>query len=178
MEIIKALEELKGLIERPRQFLGLTFGLNKDECVLLIRKIHAGLPEAVKQAEQITKEGERILHSAQQEAQLTLNRAQAESGRLMEASEREAARTLEQARAERERLVSESEVLRAAKAEAERLKAEAEAEATNLRRQADEYALDILTRIEGVISKALMSVERGKQEIARSSDSSRAGSPK
>lgn len=178
MEVIKALEDLKERIERPRQFLGITMGMNKDECALLIRKIHAGLPEAIKQAEQITKESDRILNTSKQEAALTLNRAQSESKRLIEASEREAARTLDQARAERERLISESEVLKAAKAEAERIRADAATEAARLKRNADEYVLDILTRIENVVSKALASLERGKEEVMRTSVSGRTESPR
>lgn len=178
MEVIKALEDLKERIEKPRQFLGITFGLNKEECILLIRKIHAGLPEAIKEAEKITQESDRIVGSAKEDATLTLERAQAESKRLLEASEKEAARTLDQARIERERLISENEVLKAAKSEAERLKSDAEAEAARLKRSADEYTLDLLTRVEGVISKAMASVERGKQEVLRTTQAGKTASPR
>jgi hypothetical protein len=88
---------------------------------------------------------------------------------LTEAAEKEAARIMDQAKIERDRLLSENEILKVAKAEAERIRAEADAEAAKVKRGADEYAMDLLVRMEGVASKALASIERGKQELGRGS---------
>lgn len=173
IEIIKSLEELRELIEKPRQFLGVSIGLNKEECVLLIRKIHSQLPDAIKEAEQTLREKEKIKDSAQLDAHLTLERAKADGSRILELAEREAERILEESRIERERLIHESEILKAAKQEAEQIRAECQSEAMRVRRSADEYALDVLIRLENVVNKVLSTIERGKVELQRASSSTR-----
>ncbi|MCH8274281.1 MAG: hypothetical protein IH851_05775 [Armatimonadetes bacterium] len=169
MEIMNALEQLRERIERPKQFLGVTFGLNKEQCALLIRRIHASLPEQVKEADRITRESERITSAAKEEGQMTLERAKSESRRLVEAARSEAGRMLEQAKLEREKMLAESEILKLAKTEAEQTRSEAEAAAAKLRRNADDYALDVMIRLENVVSKVMGTVERGKAELQRSS---------
>lgn len=167
MEIVKLLDQLKEELERPRQFLGLTFGMNRDECAVLLRRIHNALPDEVKEAQKITRDAERLTSAASENARTVLERAKAEGVKLMDAARKEAERTLEQARIERERLTNEHEVLKAAKSEAERTRGEAEQEAVRLRRSADDYALDVLTRLESNLAKALSAVERGKSDLQR-----------
>lgn len=167
MEVLKALEELKEKIEKPKQFLGMTFGLNKEECALLIRRIHNLLPEQVKEAEKITSQVEKLISTAQQDANHATERAKSESSRLTEEAKKEADLVVEQAKIERERMLSENEILKAAKVEAEQIRATSEAEATRLRRSADDYALDVLSKLEGVITRAASNIERGKAELQR-----------
>ncbi len=168
LEVLKTLEELRHEIERPKQFLGLTFGLNKEKCTLLIRRILANLPDDLKRAEQIVREVEKITASAQHEAQLTLSRASADAQRALEVAKQEAQKILQSAHAERERLVSEHEVLKIAKREAEETRREAETTAERLKRSADEYARDVLVRLEAIISKVMGTIEKGKADLERS----------
>jgi cell division septum initiation protein DivIVA len=169
MEIYKALDELKEHLEKTRQLFGITLGLNKDECAVLLRKIHAMLPEQVKEAAVITRDSERIVVSAREDAQMTLERAKSEAEKLLEAARREADRMMEQTKIEREQMLGENEILRLAKEQAGQIQADAEAEATRVRRGADDYALDVLTRLEGNVSKIMAAIERGKSELERSS---------
>lgn len=178
MEITKALEELRENIESPKQFLGITFGLNKEECAVLIRRIHALLPEQVKQASAITRESERIVGTAREDATVTLERARAEAEKVLETSRKEAQRIIEQAAVERDRAVSESEIMKMAKQQAEHVKRESEEEAARLRRGADDYALEVLMRLESVVGKVMATIERGKSEIDRPQQAAVAGRPK
>jgi cell division septum initiation protein DivIVA len=167
MEIVRALEDLRKHIEEPKSFLGLTVGLNKEECAVLIRRIHALLPEQVKQAAQITRESEKIVDSAKTDATMTLERAKSEAERTVADAKREADRVLEAARAERERMVADNEILKLAKQHAEQVTTSAESEAAKLRRSADDYAMDVLLRLENVVGKVMSTIERGKGEMQR-----------
>lgn len=167
MEIVRALDDLREHIERPKQFFGLTFGLNKEECAVLIRRIQALLPEQVKQADQMMRQSERIVGSAKEDASMALERAKSEADKTVQAARKEAERLLEQAQLERDKMLSDNEILRLAKQEAERLKGESEEEAARLRRGADDYALDVLFRLENVVGKVMTTIERGKGEMQR-----------
>ncbi|MCL6623808.1 MAG: hypothetical protein K6T17_04210 [Fimbriimonadales bacterium] len=173
LEVLRILEELRHEIERPRQFLGLTFGLNREKCALLIRRILATLPDDLKRAEQIVHEVERLTASAKHEAQLTLDRAATDAQRTLEVAKQEAQKILQSAQAERERLVSEHEVLKIAKREAEETRKEAETHATRLKQSADEYARDVLIRLESILNKVMGTIEKGKAELERSLPSER-----
>lgn len=167
MEVVRALEELREHIESPRQFLGITFGLNKAECAVLIRRIHALLPEQVKQAAVITRESERIVDSAKEDATMTLERAKSEAARIVEEARREAEKIFQQAQAERDKMLNQNEILRLAKDQAEKVRGDAEQEAARLKRSADDYALDVLARLETSVSKVMGAIERGKSELQR-----------
>ncbi len=167
MEVLKALEELKEKIENPKQFLGMTMGLNKEECALLIRRIHNLLPDSIKEAEKVTAQAEKLIGTAQMDAEHAIEKAKSDVSRITEEAQKEANRILEQAKLERERLLSENEILKAAKSEAEQIRNATDAEATRLRRSADDYAMDVLSRLENVITKAAANIERGKAELQR-----------
>ena len=167
MEIVDALHELKKYVEEPKQFLGITFGLNKDECTTLLRRIENLLPEQVKKATAITRESERIVGSAKEDASLALERARAEAEKMIAEAKKEAGRIVDQAHADREKLIHESEILKLAKTHAGRTRADAETEAARLKRGADDYALDVLFRLESVVGKVMATIERGKSEMQR-----------
>lgn len=167
MEIVNALDDLRKYIEEPRQFMGITFGLNKGEGAVLLRRIQTLLPEQVKQATAITRESERIVGSAKEDASAAVDRARAEGEKLISEARKEAARIVEKAQSEREKLIHESEILKLAKTHAANLRAEAEAEAVRLKRGADDYAVDVLFRLESVVGKVMSTIEKGKSEMER-----------
>jgi cell division septum initiation protein DivIVA len=177
MEVLNTIDSLREMLEKPKQFMGITFGLNREECILMLRKIHAQLPDDMKEAEKIKRDSERIVDSAKDDAHLTLERARGEANRLIDAAKREGERILDEARIERERMLNESEVLKAAKEEAEAILSEAQTEAARMKRGADEYAFEVLLRLENVAGKIMSTIERGKQEIQKTAGSPRQGSP-
>lgn len=168
MEVIKALEELRQHLESTRQFLGITLGLNKEECAVILRKLHALLPEEIRQAAQIRDEANRVLNTAKQGAETIENRARIEAQHVIDAARKDAEQTLQRARMEQDRMLNENEILRIAKAEADKTRAAAETEANRLRREADQYAHDVLTKLENVVSRVLGTVEKGRSELHRS----------
>src|SRR5437762_13438701 len=107
MEVVRALEDLREHIERPRQLFGITFGLNKEECAVLLRRIQALLPAEVKQADQMMRHTERIVDTAKGDATSTLERAKIEAEKLVQSARKEAERLLEQARSEERRVGKE-----------------------------------------------------------------------
>jgi cell division septum initiation protein DivIVA len=160
------LENLNDLIDKkPKYFGPLCWGLNRDEAAMQIAKIRASLPQEVKQAATVTRESERIVESAREDANLTLEKALREGERLLQEARTEAERLLEQARIEQQRLVADSEVLKIAKAQAEEVRNDATRDALQMRRGAEDYAHDLLTQLEGVIGKIMATVENGKQTI-------------
>ena len=94
------------------------------------------VPEEIKQARRINQEREKILAQAQTEAN----------------------RLVSQAQERVERLVSEDSVLQVAEQRAHEIVARAQEEAEDVRRGADEYALDMLDRLDAELNRVRSSV--------------------
>lgn len=167
LDILRMLETLQEEIDRPKSFGPIIWGLNRDELSMQIMKIRASLPQELKQAASLTRESERIMDAAKQDATATTDNARREGERIMVEAKKEAERLMEEARLHQERLVGESEILKLAKSQAEEIRNGAEREAQQLRRGAENYAFNLLNHLEGVTSKMLGSIESGKSEIQR-----------
>lgn len=166
MDILRLLDELKEMtVDRPRTFVGLTVGLDKDEINMLIAKIRASLPQEVKQAVQTVRESERIVDSAKEDASMTIETARRESERMLTESKAEAEKIIEHAKAQQDRMVHESEILKLAKAQSEEVRSVADRDSVQIRRGAENYALDVLSQLETVVGRVMTAIERGKNEI-------------
>jgi vacuolar-type H+-ATPase subunit E/Vma4 len=97
------------------------------------------VPEEVRAAKRINSEGERIIEKAQEEA------------------ERIVARSQEQAAF----LIDERGLTQQAELESRRIIGQAEADADDVRRGADEYAVSVLVGLEGEVVKTLQSIKKG-----------------
>jgi cell division septum initiation protein DivIVA len=168
VDILRLLENLNELVERPKSFGPVTWGLNKEEIAMQIAKIKASLPNELKQAVQTVRESERIVDSAREDATMTLEAGRKEADRILGEARKEAEKIVEHARVQQERMIHESEILKLAKAQSEEIRNSADREAVQMRRGAETYAYDVLNQLEGVISKVMNAVERGKNEIDRS----------
>jgi cell division septum initiation protein DivIVA len=168
MDILRMLEQLQEMaVERPRSFMGLTWGLNKDDISMQISKVRASLPNELKAAVQISRESERIVDTARVDATVTLDNAGKEAERTLAEARREAELIVEQARLQQERMVSESELLKLAKAQSEEIRNSAERDSREIRRGAENYAYQMLAQLETVIGKVAGVIDQGKQEIDR-----------
>lgn len=155
-------------VERPRTVVGpLVWGLEKEEVAMQIAKIRASLPSEVKQAATVTRESERIVETAREDAEQTRSNAEREAERIVAEAKAEAERLIEAAKLEQQRLVAENEILKIAKAQSEEIRTAADKEALSLKRNAEDYAYDVLSKLEGVVGKAMSAIERGKAEVAR-----------
>jgi hypothetical protein len=104
--------------------------------------------------------------AARADAANILESARKESERIQNDARTEAERSLEQARLQQERMLAESEILKLSKAQSEEIRASADRDAMGMRRGAEQYAYDVLTKLEGVVGKAMANIERGKSEVA------------
>jgi vacuolar-type H+-ATPase subunit H len=97
------------------------------------------VPEEVRAAKRINSEGERIIEKAQEEAERIVARAQEQAAFL----------------------IDERGLTQQAEAESRRIIGEAEDDAEDVRRGADEYAVNVLVGLEGDVVKTLQSIKKG-----------------
>jgi cell division septum initiation protein DivIVA len=168
MDILRILDDLQEMIDRPRTILGMTFGLDKDEVTMQIAKVRASLPQELKQAAVTVRESDRIVETAREDATMTLEASRKEAERILQEARTESERILEQAKLQQERLVAESEVLKLSKSQAEEVRNSAERESVQMRRGAEKYAFDVLVQLETVVGKVMTTIDRGKAEMSRS----------
>ena len=113
---------------------------SSDRLLDLIEKLRASLPEEVSRAKAVTKEKDRLLEQAKEQA----------SAILQEAS------------ATKTQLLSDNEVVRQAQA----MLTDAEKRARDILRGADEYADQVLAALDGHLATALAEVHKGRQALA------------
>ncbi len=167
IDVLRLLDNLNSLAEKPRTFLGVTLGFNRQEFQIQIDRIKGSLPRDVKDASNLLRETERVMEAAEDEANRIVDQGRREAARAIEEANQEATRILEHARVTQQQMVSEAEVLKLAKAQAEELRKYAENEAALLRRDADAFAYQTLDNLEAVVSKVMSTVERGRAELDR-----------
>ena len=167
-DVFALLEELQLLAtEDPRTILGrLTYGLDKQEISLVISKIKSSLPSELKNAAINVKETEKLKEQAGSDAAAALVRAKEDGLKIMDEAHERALQIIQQAKDEREILISQSEVLKLSKAQAEEIRNSAEREAAQTRRGADQYALDVLSKLETTIDKVSGHVKASRSELS------------
>jgi cell division septum initiation protein DivIVA len=97
------------------------------------------VPEEVRAAKRINSEGERIIEKAQEEAERIVARAQEQAAFL----------------------IDERGLTEAAQEESRRMLVRADADAHEIRRGADEYAVSVLVGLEGDVVRTLQSIKKG-----------------
>lgn len=165
------LEQLNELVEKPTKVGPMYFGLDKEEITMHIAKIRASLPNELKNAAQTVRESERIVESAREDATLTVENGRKERDRVLAEARAEAERIVEAARIQQERMIAESEIMKLAKAQSEEIRSSADRDAVQTRRGAEKYAHDVLLQLETVVGKVMTTIERGKSEMERPTDS-------
>jgi hypothetical protein len=139
-DIIFLVERLESIIANGKR-LPLTNNVVIDQAAALglIDELRVAVPEEVRAAKRINSEGERIIEKAQEEAERIVGRAQEQAAFL----------------------IDERGLTQQAEAESRRIIAEAEGDAEDVRRGADEYAVNVLVGLEGDVVKTLQSIKRG-----------------
>ncbi len=113
--------------------------VDQNAALGLVDELRAAVPEEVRAAKRINSEGERILEKAQEEAERIIARAQEQAAFL----------------------IDERGLTQAAEEESRRIIERAERDADEIRRGADEYAVNVLVGLEGDLVKTLASVKKG-----------------
>jgi len=127
--------------------------LDAGEMVEILDRIRVLLPDELKQARMITREYQRILQDAEQQAK----------------------RIIDQAHDEKSKLAHESEVVKEAQVHAEDIIRQAEEMARQIREGATDYALDILSRLEGNLSHVLEELKSGQVQLRDLQQKNRSG---
>jgi F0F1-type ATP synthase membrane subunit b/b' len=113
--------------------------VDQNAALGLIDELRVAVPEEVRAAKRINSEGERILEKAQEEAERIIAKAQEQAAFL----------------------IDERGLMQMAETESRRIVANAEADAADIRRGADEYAVNVLVGLEGDVVKTLQSIKKG-----------------
>lgn len=140
IDIIFLVERLESIVANGKR-LPLTNNVVIDQATALdlIDQLRVAVPEEVRQAKRVNQESDRILEKAQEEADRIVARAQEQAAFLIE----------------------ERELTRAADVRSQEIIADGHRDADEIRRGADEYAANVLVRLEGECVKALQSIRHG-----------------
>jgi cell division septum initiation protein DivIVA len=154
VDLERLIDDLESRVESSKQILNHAVWVDLDEFFELTRRLKANLPDEIKRATRVSREGNRIVEDAREEARRMLNESRAEAERLV--------RT---ARAEAEHLLETGEIQRMATERATQLVAHAEQRAEQVRRGANAYAREVLANLEAAATRIIEAVEEGKQQL-------------
>jgi len=140
MDILHLVDRLEELFNESRPiWLTHSVIVDEDRMLDLIDQMRVAIPEEVKKAQQVLSQRDRILAQAQEEAN----------------------RTLTLAREKSEALVEQSQITQAAKVRATEIEDQAGIESEKARREADNYVIDTLARLEAHLERAINQARNG-----------------
>jgi cell division septum initiation protein DivIVA len=117
--------------------------VDEDRVLEIIDQMRVSIPEEVKKSQQVLAQRDRILAQAQEEA----------------------ARTVQLAKEKADQLVSREALAQSAQAKSEQILGAARADAEQIRAEADDYTLDVLTKLEAELVKSLSQARNGIAKI-------------
>jgi cell division septum initiation protein DivIVA len=140
MDILHLVDRLEEILNQARP-LPFTHNVIVDEerILDLIDQMRMAIPEEVKKAQQLLAQKDRMMAQAQEEANRTLSIAREKSDQL---TERDA-------------------IVQAAQARADQIIAQARLDIEGVKREADDYVVDTLTRLEMELDRYLTQVRNG-----------------
>ncbi|MEJ5314020.1 MULTISPECIES: ATP synthase F0 subunit B [Anaerolinea] len=144
MDILHLVDRLEELFNESRPFpLTHSVLVNEDRMLDIIDQMRVSIPEEIKKAQQILAQRDRILAQAQEEAN----------------------RTIALAREKSEQLVARDSIVAEAQARAEQIIEQAHIDAAAIRKEADDYVLESLTRLEAELERILTQVRNGVRTL-------------
>jgi uncharacterized membrane-anchored protein len=152
VDIVDALEELVGSGRRLPFTPSVV--VNEEEILELVDRIRVALPDDLRSAR----------HTLDERAQM-LERAEREVAEVTGRADEEAARAVREAQAQAASLVEEHTIVRSATEQAHTVVADAERHAAAQRRAADDYAHEVMQRLEEQLERYLATVREGLQTL-------------
>jgi cell division septum initiation protein DivIVA len=119
----------------------------------ILDQMRISIPDAVRRADRLTREREKTIAHAQEEAERVVSIAHNEMAQL----------------------TAEHSILLAAQEQSDAIRADAEREAEEIRRGADEYAFDMLCSLEQELRRSLTIVENGIRLIQNDQEAGTSG---
>lgn len=140
MDILHLIDRLEELFNesRPIPFTH-NVVVDEDRMLDLIDQMRVAIPEEVKKAQQIINQRDRIMAQAQEEANRTVNMAREKS----------------------EQLVERDSVAQVAHLKADEIIAQAHVDADKIRREAEDYVVETLARLEMQLERSIQQVRNG-----------------
>ena len=144
MDILHLIDRLEELFNasRPIPFTH-NVVVDEDRMLDLIDQMRVGIPDEVKKAQQLLAQRDRIMAQAQEAAN----------------------RTVQLARDKSEELVARDPIVQAAQTRAEQIIQQSTMETEVTKREADEFVLVTLTRLEAELQRLLNQVQNGIQTL-------------
>lgn len=140
MDILHLIDRLEELLNQSRPFpFTHNVIIDEDRMLDIIDQMRVAIPEEIKKAQQVLNQRDRILAQSQEEAN----------------------RTISIAREKLDQLVERDSIVQAAHAKASEILALAQVERENSRREADDYAVETLRRLEMELERFLNQVRNG-----------------
>jgi hypothetical protein len=147
VDVLQLIDRLEQLVSSGTRLpLSSRIMIDEQEFLDIIDQLRVTVPEEMKQARRFSQERDRVLQQAEQEAEKVINTAQ-ERAMLM---------------------LQDNEIVRLAQDEARRLLNEGEQYVDEIKRGADVYALEVLSGLEGELTKLLVTTRKGRATLDRS----------
>ena len=144
MEVMKVLDEMEELIENSGRIpLTGKVIIAAEPLLESIDRIRSLFPEELRQAQWVSKERDRILTEAEQEAQQMVSKTHSEV----------------------QLLAKDTEIVKEANHQAANMLMEAQQKAVEIEQGANSYALDVLKSLDENLSKVLNIVRKGQEEL-------------
>lgn len=142
MDILHLIDRLEELFNESKPFLGTRkILMDEDKLLDLIDQMRLAIPEEVQVAQQTNSQKDRILAQASEEA----------------------ARTINAAREKGIQLVERDNIVQSAKLRAEQIESQAKENASQIRKDADKYAMETLVNLQIKLERNMAEVKRGIQ---------------
>jgi cell division septum initiation protein DivIVA len=140
MDILHLVDRLEELFNQSRPIpLTHSVVVDEDRMLDLIDQMRVTIPDEVRKAQQLLAQRDRILAQAQEEA----------------------SRTLQLAREKSEQALDRESLVQAAQARADQIIAKAQADAEATRREADDYVMQTLSKLEMELDRTITQVRNG-----------------
>ncbi len=141
MDILHLIDQLEALLNEGSHppLMGKRVLVDEQRAWEVIDQMRVSIPDEVKKAKRINQERDRIIAQANEEA----------------------TRVVDLGREEAQQLANETEVVRQAQARAQTIVERAQREADALKADADDYTIQVLSKLEEDLAKALSIVRNG-----------------
>ena len=144
MDILHLVDRLEELFNESRSVpFTHSVVVDEDRMLDIIDQMRVSIPEAIRKAQQLLAQRDRILAQAQEEANRTLALAKDKS----------------------EQVIERDAIVEAAKARSDQIMQQTQMECEQTRHEADEYTLDTLTKLENELAKSLSQVRNGIEAL-------------
>jgi cell division septum initiation protein DivIVA len=144
MDILHLVDRLEEIFNAGRPIpLTHKLAVDEDRVLEIIDQMRVSIPDEVKKAQQILNQRDRLLAQAQEEA----------------------ARTVQLAKEKGDQMVEREPLVVAAQAKANEILHKAKVDADGVRADADDYALEVLTRLESEMVKSISQIRNGIDKL-------------